>query len=95
MDASAIGKAMDSTSKEQIGLSARQKQSASSPASRNLSAKQLQERRWLEDTGNNGKEAETSQGHNRHSGRKGDGIKPGRKTGARGTGAEPASFQQP
>lgn len=27
----------------------------------------------------NSEEAETSQGHNRHSGRKGDGIKPGEK----------------
>ena len=51
MEASAIGKALNSTSREQIGPSAREKQSANSPASPNLSARQLQGGWWLEDTG--------------------------------------------
>lgn len=98
MDASGIGRAMGSTNRQRIGPSAKKSGAVSKLSSQSETECMTAEgrgggwRTWE----NNGAEAETSQGHNCHSGRKGDGIKAGRRRkGSRGTGADPASFQQP
>lgn len=81
MDASGIGRAVDSTSRQQIGPSAKQ-----TGAMRKLSSQTKSDSKSAEGTGgrwrrleNNSAEAEISQGHYFDNGRKGDGINPGRR----------------